>query len=67
MKTRGKVIALDVLLLPDNLLLERAKQSNGLLRQNHAAGYAGVAIFQLGGFGSAEAALDISKSTFEMP
>ena len=40
MKTTSNVIAIDVLLLPDKLLLERAKQSNALLRQNYPAGWA---------------------------
>ena len=35
----SKVIAIDVLLVPDNGLLQRAKESNALLRQNYAAGY----------------------------
>lgn len=40
MKTTSNVIAIDLLLLPDKLLLERAKQSNALLRQNYPGGYA---------------------------
>jgi 2'-5' RNA ligase superfamily len=40
MKTSSEVIAIDVLLLPDDLLLRRAKETNTLLRQNYPAGYA---------------------------
>ena len=40
MKTSGEVIAIDVLLLPDDVLSRRAKESNRLLRENYPAGYA---------------------------
>jgi 2'-5' RNA ligase len=37
--TNGKLIAIDILLEPDQTMIERARATNARLRQNYAAGY----------------------------